>query len=272
MPELPEVETIRRGLAPALEQRSLIRMDIHEPRLRWPVPLELLDTLPTQRLHTLERRGKYLLFNFDHGTLLLHLGMSGRLQLLQSPHLVRAKHDHLEFYFEGGWCLRLNDPRRFGACLWTQAPATEHPLLMSLGVEPLTDAFDAAYLQRQLNKRRTPIKTTIMNGRILVGVGNIYANEALFEAGIHPKRPAHELAEREIEQLTQAIKTVLAAAIEAGGTTLQDYRQSDGALGYFTTKLQVYGRNSQPCHRCQHPLTEIRLNQRTTVYCERCQV
>ena len=269
MPELPEVETTRRGIAPHIEQRRVKALRVRQPKLRWPVPAQLPQWIEGDCIQSVERRAKYLLLRFSRGTLILHLGMSGSLRI-QPCNTEPGKHDHVDLELDSGQLLRLTDPRRFGAVLW-QENGTAHPLLASLGPEPLDEAFDAAYLQRCCKGRRTAIKALIMNAEIVVGVGNIYANEALFRAGIDPRRAAGRIAAARLEKLVAAIKSVLAAAIEQGGTTLKDFVGGDGKPGYFKQALDVYGRGGEPCHQCGEPLSEIRLGQRSTVFCRQCQ-
>ncbi len=269
MPELPEVETTRRGIEPHLVGRSVTSLDVRQPKLRWPVPDHLSQLLPGRAVQSVERRGKYLLIRFDCGELLVHLGMSGSLRVVdktKSP----GKHDHVDLTLNDGKCLRLTDPRRFGAVLW-QAEGELHELLAHLGPEPLSDQFDADYLIERAKGRKTAIKTFIMDSKVVVGVGNIYANEALFAAGIHPKRAAGQISRARMERLVDEIKRVLAAAIMQGGTTLKDFVGSDGKPGYFKQELNVYGRRGEPCVTCERPLKEIRLGQRSTVYCSHCQ-
>lgn len=269
MPELPEVETTRRGIEPHLVGRSVTSLDVRQPKLRWPVPDHLSQLLPGRAVQSVERRGKYLLIRFDCGELLVHLGMSGSLRVVdktKSP----GKHDHVDLTLNDGKCLRLTDPRRFGAVLW-QAEGELHELLAHLGPEPLSDQFDADYLIERAKGRKTAIKTFIMDSKVVVGVGNIYANEALFAAGIHPKRAAGQISRVRMERLVDEIKRVLAAAIMQGGTTLKDFVGSDGKPGYFKQELNVYGRRGEPCVTCERPLKEIRLGQRSTVYCSHCQ-
>lgn len=269
MPELPEVETTRRGIAPHIEHQRVTRLDVRQPMLRWPVPAQLAQWIEGDVVQQVERRAKYLLLRFGRGQLILHLGMSGSLRILPqgtSP----GKHDHVDFVLESGQLLRLTDPRRFGAVLW-QENGTEHSLLSHLGPEPLSEDFTAEYLQTACKGRRTAIKALIMNAQVVVGVGNIYANEALYRAGIDPRRAAGRISAERLATLVETIKSVLAAAIEQGGTTLRDFVGGDGKPGYFSQVLDVYGRGGQPCHGCGEPLTEIRLGQRSTVYCRRCQ-
>jgi formamidopyrimidine-DNA glycosylase len=269
MPELPEVETTRRGIATQVTGRTVAAVVVREPRLRWPVPADLGRLLTGRTVVRVGRRAKYLLLEFPHGVLIVHLGMSGSLRVLpaSSP---ASKHDHLDLVF-GEHCLRLRDPRRFGAVLWSGAPVEQHPRLAGLGPEPLADDFDGAYLARVGRARRIAVKTLIMDGRVVVGVGNIYANEALFRAGIHPARRSDRIGPARYERLAAQIKTVLQEAIAQGGTTLRDFLREDGQPGYFRIRLQVYGRGGEPCPACGKALREARLNQRSTVYCNRCQ-
>ncbi|MET0068166.1 MAG: bifunctional DNA-formamidopyrimidine glycosylase/DNA-(apurinic or apyrimidinic site) lyase [Candidatus Thiodiazotropha sp.] len=270
MPELPEVETTRLGVAPHLEGRKVSRVLVREPRLRWPVPPILAETLTGQRLSEVSRRGKYLLFRFPRGTLIVHLGMSGSLRIV-TPDSTPQKHDHFDLLMSGGKCLRLRDPRRFGAVLWTDAPPEAHPLLAHLGPEPLDGGFDGDYLHHQGKHRKVSIKQLIMDSKIVVGVGNIYANESLFRAGIHPGRASNRISGPRYERLVSAIKSVLQAAIAQGGTTLRDFQREDGQPGYFAQQLQVYGKAGQPCPACGTTLKCSTLGQRSTTHCPRCQ-
>lgn len=270
MPELPEVETTRRGLVPHLKQQSVINMTVREGRLRWPVPSDLPKTLIHQPLRAIERRAKYLLFRFDEGTLIAHLGMSGSMRLV-SPTLAPLKHDHIDIAFANGQVLRYNDPRRFGAMLWTTEAPADHPLLAKLGPEPLSDAFSADYLVSKAQRRKVNLKQLIMDQHVVVGVGNIYATEALFMAGLDPRRAANTLKPKPALQLVDAIQMILADAIQQGGTTLRDFVNSDGKPGYFKQSLRVYGRATKPCLICKHPLSHCQINQRATVFCEQCQ-
>jgi formamidopyrimidine-DNA glycosylase len=270
MPELPEVETSRRGIAPHLTGRRILRLIVRERRLRWPIPLETDARLPGQTVHALRRRAKYLLLDLDDGVLLIHLGMSGSLRVLpaETPPTV---HDHVDLLLDDGRVLRLRDPRRFGMLQWTPAPAEAHPLLRDLGPEPLSPAFGGAYLHRLSRGRRAPVKTFIMDSHVVVGVGNIYASESLHLAGIHPHRPAGRIAAPRYERLAAAIRSVLAAAIEQGGTSLRDFVQENGAPGYFRQSLRVYGRAGLPCPGCGEPVRQQRIGQRSSFYCPRCQ-
>ncbi len=269
MPELPEVETTRRGLAPYVVGRTIARVEVREPRLRWPVAARLPRSVAGARIASLERRAKYLLFGTDAGTLLVHLGMSGSLRYLPAP-LPPAPHDHIDVHFDGGGALRFNDPRRFGSFMLTAAPGA-HPLLKNLGPEPLGDEFDADYLWRTSRNRRVTIKQHLMNGRIVVGVGNIYASEALFRAGIHPRRMAGRIARARFEPLVDAVRDVLRDAIEEGGTTLRNFVGGDGQPGYFGGSLRVYDRDGSPCVTCGTAIERRVLGQRATFYCPRCQ-
>ncbi len=269
MPELPEVETTRRGIAPHLEGQTIQGVVIRNRRLRWPIPTQITKTLPGQKVHSVERRAKYLLLKMDQGTLILHLGMSGSLRIV-SKKTAPQPHDHFDLVFGKG-VLRLRDPRRFGAVLWTRKPVTEHPLLRNLGPEPLSEAFDGDHLHRLAQRRRGPVKTLIMDGKVVVGVGNIYANESLFRAGIHPNRASNRIALPRYRELADQIKAVLRAAIQQGGTTLRDFRQEDGRPGYFAQQLLVYGKEDEPCPNCGHAIRQQRIGQRSTFYCPRCQ-
>lgn len=269
MPELPEVETTRRGIAPHLVGRRIVAAHIHDPRLRWPVAPELARALPGQTVRAVTRRGKYLLLTLDRGELILHLGMSGSLRLAPAD-TPRGKFDHIELILAGGAALRLRDPRRFGAFIWTPVAAT-HPLIKDLGPEPLGADFTGAYLHARAHGRRRAVKEFVMDARVVVGVGNIYANEALFAAGIHPARPAGRIARPRYERLAISIAATLDRAIAAGGTTLRDFYAADGASGYFGQELAVYGRASAPCIRCGRRLRATVIGARSTYFCTACQ-
>ena len=269
MPELPEVETTRRGLLPHVIGREIARVEVREPRLRWPVAKQLPRALARMRIDSLERRGKYLLFGTEAGTLLVHLGMSGSLRYLAAP-APPGTHDHIDVHFDGGGALRFNDPRRFGSFMLTTAPSA-HPLLRNLGPEPLGDEFDADYLWHASRNRRVAIKQHVMNGRIVVGVGNIYASEALFRAGIHPRRLAGRISRARFEPLVSSIRDVLRDAIDEGGTTLRNFVGGDGKPGYFGGSLRVYDRDGSPCVNCGTAIERRVLGQRATFYCPRCQ-
>lgn len=270
MPELPEVETTRRGIAPHVEGKRIAEVSVRQASLRWPVPAALAEQLPGQLITSVSRRAKYLLFHTGRGCMLVHLGMSGSLRVVDKAEPVR-KHDHVDIVVSGGKVLRFHDPRRFGCMLWIQEPVAEHPLLADLGPEPLADAFTARYLFDASRRRKVPIKSFIMDGHVVVGVGNIYANEALFAAGIAPDREAGSVSLARYVLLVAEIRGVLARAIDVGGTTLRDFIGGDGKPGYFKQSLNVYGRGGEACTNCQKSLLEFRLGQRTTVYCPRCQ-
>lgn len=270
MPELPEVETTRRGIEPHILKQKICSVTLREPRLRWPVPKQLPVLLQGKTVAAVNRRAKYLLLDTGAGTLMIHLGMSGSLRIV-TPEVAAEKHDHLDISFTNNKMLRFRDPRKFGSVHWINGQLYEHPLLASLGPEPLSDAFNAPSLYLLSRKRKAPVKSFIMDSHMVVGVGNIYANEALFRAGIRPTRAAGRIALARYEKLVACIKAVLAEAIHVGGTTLRDFSGGDGQPGYFKQSLAVYGRGGLPCTVCAAMLTEIRLGQRTTVYCGKCQ-
>ena len=270
MPELPEVETTRRGVAPSVAGRLIERIVVREPRLRWRIPPELARDAPGQRVRELRRRAKYLVFDLERGAMILHLGMSGSLRLASSE-LAPRLHDHVDIVLDTGVCLRFNDPRRFGSLLWTTDDPLTHPLLSALAPEPLSDDFDGAYLARVGKGRSVAIKLMLMNSRVVVGVGNIYASEALFRAGIRPRRAAGRIKRAEYDSLAKAIKAVLKDAIRAGGTTLRDYVNPEGMPGYFRQKLYVYEREGEPCRTCRTPIRHLTQGQRSTYFCPRCQ-
>jgi len=271
MPELPEVETTRQGISPHIQGRSVSSVIIRHHQLRWPIDPQLPTYLQRKKLLSVERRGKYLLLAFRHGHLLIHLGMSGSLRIVNPTIEPPQKHDHVDIIFSGNQCLRFHDPRRFGSILWTREPPNTHSLLARLGPEPLSDDFSAEYLFNASRKRKKEVKTLIMDSHIVVGVGNIYANESLFTSGIRPTKIASQLTRQQCERWVTNIKAVLQRSITQGGTTLRDFVGGDGKPGYFAQQLNVYGRGGQPCVQCARPLKEIRQAQRTTVYCSYCQ-
>ncbi len=270
MPELPEVETTLRGIAPHLNQHRIADVVIRHPSLRWPIPKDLPELLRGKTVRGLRRRAKYLLIAFDHGTLILHLGMSGSLRILQLD-TPAEKHDHFDLVLDNDQLLRLRDPRRFGAVLWHEGDVEQHELLRHLGLEPLEQEFDGAHLHRAMRKRSAAIKLAIMDSHVVVGVGNIYANEALFRAGIRPQLAAGKLSLLRCQRLAQAIKDVLRAAILKGGSTLRDFVHSDGSSGYFQQEYFVYGRAGEPCRVCGTAIRQVRQGQRSTFYCPHCQ-
>lgn len=270
MPELPEVETTLRGLEPHLRGQRIRTVIVRNASLRLPVEPELAVILPGQTIAGIARRGKYLLMTCDKGCLILHLGMSGSLRILPAT-TPPAKHDHFDLVLENGSCMRLRDPRRFGAVIWTQTDPLRHPLLAKLGLEPLSAEFDGPWLYRATRGRRGSIKQTLMDGHLLVGVGNIYANEALFRAAIRPATAAGRIGPDRCGRLATAIKEILRQAILAGGSSLRDFVDSAGKPGYFQQQYMVYGRAGEPCRRCATPIRQIRQGQRSTFYCTHCQ-
>jgi formamidopyrimidine-DNA glycosylase len=268
MPELPEVEVTRRGLAPRISGRTISAVVVREPRMRWPVPRGL-NRLAGRTVRGVKRRGKYLLFDCGSGHLILHLGMSGSLRVVPAD-APASKHDHFDLVL-GNRAVRLRDPRRFGAVLWTTQPPEAHPLLAHLGIEPLARQFDAAYLHALTRGARVAIKPFLMDGRRVVGVGNIYASESLFRARIAPRRRAGRLTHAECEALVREIKATLREAIRAGGSSLRDFVGSDGESGYFQQRTWVYDRAGMPCRRCSTPIRRVVQGQRATYFCTRCQ-
>ena len=269
MPELPEVETTRRGIAPHVQGRRVEAIVVRQAQLRWPVP-DAVQRAVGCRIDAVRRRAKYLLLDTARGSLVLHLGMSGSLTV-QPQGKAPLKHDHLDIELQGGNCLRLNDPRRFGACLWQGVDAPPLQLLQTLGPEPLTDAFDGERLFERSRGKSVAVKNFIMHNAIVVGVGNIYANEALYWAGIDPRRAAGRISRARYVNLAMHIKAVLAKAIEQGGTTLRDFLGADGKPGYFKQELQVYGRAGEPCRQCATPIRSVVIGQRNSFYCPSCQ-
>jgi formamidopyrimidine-DNA glycosylase len=270
MPELPEVETTRRGIAPHVIGQQIKAVVVRDSRLRWPVPDQLRLELPGRLMERVERRGKYLLLYAGDACLLVHLGMSGSLRVTSAQDLV-LKHDHVDIIMESGAILRYSDPRRFGCMLWLKESPLQHPLLKTLGPEPLSDAFNGRILFAASRGRKVPVKSFIMDSHVVVGVGNIYANEALFMAGIRPDRAAGRIALERYERLALCIREILGRAIAQGGTTLRDFVGGDGKPGYFKQSLHVYGRGGEACTACGETLREIRLGQRSTVFCPHCQ-
>jgi len=269
MPELPEVETTKRGIEPHLLDATIVSILVHDKRLRWPVPKDI-QKLAGEKVTSVTRRGKYILINTVKGSALVHLGMSGSLRLCTSEDPLK-KHDHIEVILSNNQILRLHDPRRFGCFLWQAANSTTHPLLASLGPEPLSDDFNAEYLFTRTRKRQVAIKNLIMNSEVVVGVGNIYASESLFLAGIRPGRAAQRVTKKETALLVDTIKKVLARSIKQGGTTLRDFVNSDGNPGYFKQSLHVYGREGEPCTKCATEIKQRVIGQRSTFYCTQCQ-
>lgn len=269
MPELPEVETTRRGIRPVLTGRVATGCIIRNPRLRQPVPADLVARIAGHRLEAVERRAKYLLLRFDSGTVIVHLGMSGSLRVVGAG-TPAGKHDHVDLLF-GDTALRLRDPRRFGLMLWHEGDPAAHPLLARLGIEPLEPGFDGKWLFDTLRGLSTPVKLAIMDAHRVVGVGNIYASESLFRARIHPLTPAGRLGRVRCSRLAEAIRETLAAAIEAGGSTLRDFVGGDGKAGYFQQQYFVYGRDGEPCRVCGRAVRKAVVGQRSTFWCGHCQ-
>ena len=269
MPELPEVETSRRGIEPWILHTTITKVVVRDRRLRWPVAEGVERRLKGREVESVDRRAKYLLIRTSGGTIILHLGMTGSVFLVDQG-AAAGIHDHLDFELDSGKILRFRDPRRFGSFHLSRKPLA-HPLLAKLGPEPLDDEFDGEYLWRRSRGRKVSIKQFIMNAQVVVGVGNIYASESLFMAGIHPKRAAGRISLARYELLADAIREVLHQSIRAGGTTLRDFYGGDGEAGYFAQELQVYDRADQPCLRCNRPVTAIVQGQRATYYCKDCQ-
>jgi formamidopyrimidine-DNA glycosylase len=279
MPELPEVETTRLGLLPHVKGKTVKDLVVREPRLRWPVPDDLGRTLRGRTVRDIRRRGKYLLFDCVRaggrdGHLLVHLGMTGTLRVLSQDAAINAaigRHDHVDILLSDGSQVRLNDPRRFGSVLWVEGEVEAHPLLAKLGVEPLMDEFNGAYLHRASRGKSVAVKLFIMDSHVVTGVGNIYANEALFHAGIHPSRPAGRISLERYVKLAESIRSTLKRALKAGGSTIRDFRNSNGDAGYFQLDYRVYGRTGEPCKVCKTSVRHLQQGQRSTFYCPVCQ-
>jgi formamidopyrimidine-DNA glycosylase len=269
MPELPEVEVTRMGIEPHIKNQQVSEVIIRNGRLRWPIPQEI-QTLVGQTVRSVERRAKYLLIHTDAGTAILHLGMSGKLCVVAADTPVQ-KHDHVDIVFDNAQVLRYNDPRRFGALLWHVGDVNEHKIMSNLGPEPFEPSFDGDYLHGCSKGKKASVKQFIMDNKIVVGVGNIYANESLFKAGIDPRRAAGSISKKRYQQLAPIIVETLRRSIEQGGTTLKDFAQADGKPGYFAQELLVYGRKGEPCTVCEQTLEEVKLGQRATVFCSACQ-
>ena len=275
MPELPEVETTRSAIAPHIDGQTIAKLVVRQPKLRWPIPDDLPQIVKGQTVLAVRRRAKYLLVDIGKskvkGTIIIHLGMSGSLRVIKGKPPEPLKHEHFDLVFSKDLMLRFTDPRRFGACLWQDANDAENAFLDHLGPEPLSDEFNAQYLFEKSRKRTSAVKTFIMDQRIVVGVGNIYASESLFLSGINPKKAAGKISKAKCEVLVEQIKCVLAKAIAQGGTTLKDFVGSDGKPGYFAQQLNVYGRSGEPCPVCASPIKQITQGQRSTFYCAKCQ-
>ena len=270
MPELPEVETTRRGILPVLKNQLITQVVVRETRLRWPVAPDFVERLMGQEILEVQRRAKYLLIQLKQGTVIWHLGMSGSLRVLAAGAPAQL-HDHIDVVLSSGRLLRFNDPRRFGCALWTGGDPHQHELIEHLGPEPLGARFSPAYLAGKAKGRKVAVKQFIMNAEVVVGVGNIYASEALFRSGIRPDRMAGRLKLEELDKLVKAIKAVLAQAIKVGGTTLRDYVNANGSPGYFRQKLFVYERAGEPCRKCKSPISHLTQGNRSTYFCPVCQ-
>lgn len=270
MPELPEVETVLNGITPHVVGQCIDSVIIRQRRLRYPVTRGLADKITARTILSLTRRGKYLLFRFEHGTVISHLGMSGSFRMVDK-NVVAGKHEHFDWVFNSGKVLRYKDARRFGLLLWCPGDPRRHKLLAHLGVEPLGNTFDGEYLHRMAQGRSVAVKNLIMNSRCVVGVGNIYASEALFRAGISPLRSAGRVSLKRYDKLAHSIREVLTRAIHEGGTTLKDFVREDGTPGYFRMSLNVYAREGQPCRQCGKPIRKKIIGQRSTYYCGNCQ-
>lgn len=271
MPELPEVETTKLGLLPHLKSKTITDVIVRAPKLRWPIPTILKKNLVTHQLIDIERRAKYLLFKFEHGCMIVHLGMSGRLQVI-SEYATHQKHDHVDIIFEDNICLRYTDPRRFGCILWTTEDPISHKLLKNLGPEPFDKKLNENHLFNLALKKTIPVKTFIMDPKIIVGVGNIYASESLYAANINPLTPAQKITREKYKELLKHIRRILKLSIQQGGTTLKDFLDSSGKPGYFAQKLKVYGREKMPCFTCKEPIQSVTLAQRNTFFCANCQI
>lgn len=269
MPELPEVEVSRLGITPHIQDQIITDVIVRQPKLRWPVPEEV-NLAKGLKLNAVRRRAKYLLLDTDNGSIILHLGMSGKLRVVDK-NTPLIKHDHIDIQFNNHKVLRYNDTRRFGAMLWQDKTQDIHPVMAKLGPEPLTDEFCLDYVFEKSRGKNTAIKQFVMDNAVVVGVGNIYANESLFKARIHPKKPAGKVSKASYKKLVPIIKSTLEKAIEQGGTTLKDFAQADGSPGYFAQELLAYGRGGKPCVECETPLEEMKIGQRTTVFCPNCQ-
>lgn len=270
MPELPEVEVVRRAITSTVVGQEITNVVIRNYHLRWTILKNLPKKLIRSTILNLQRRGKYLLFTTEKGVFILHLGMSGRVSLYK-PAPVPGPHDHIDIHLNNGWLLRYTDPRRFGSLTWTEQSPEQHPLISDLGPEPFSPSFTANYLYEKARGRKISVKLFLMNNHIVVGIGNVYANEALFYAGLFPLTPAENLTKLQCRTLVKAAKKVLQKGIDAGGVTLSDFKNPHGIEGLFSQELAVYGREGLPCQRCQTTLQKIVINKRTTVYCPHCQ-
>ena len=271
MPELPEVEITKQGIEPFLKGQTIEKIVLRNLQLRWPIPRKLRTILPGLKIASIARRAKYILINCSTGWLIIHLGMSGSLRVLSSSNEAPAKHDHYDLHVSDNTIIRYRDPRKFGALIWTTINPNNHRLISHLGPEPLDDEFNRDFLYQKLRTKSSSIKLQIMNNQVVTGVGNIYANESLFHAGIRPTRRANEVSRPKLERLIAAIKKTLKRAIQAGGSSLQDFYLTDGSTGYFQQEYMVYGRERESCHKCETTIKSITLGQRSSFYCPKCQ-
>lgn len=272
MPELPEVEITKQGIEPSLKGQTIEKIVIRNPKLRWPIPRRLHTILPGLKITSITRRAKYILIDCSTGWLIIHLGMSGSLRVLSSSTTeAPSKHDHYDLHTSNNTIIRYRDPRKFGALLWTINNPNDHRLISHLGPEPLDDEFNRDFLHQKLSTKSSSIKLQIMNNQVVTGVGNIYANESLFHAGIRPTRRANEVSRPKLDRLVAAIKSTLERAIQVGGSSLQDFYLTDGSTGYFQQEYMVYGRDGESCHRCKTTIKLITLGQRSSFYCPKCQ-
>ncbi|MDC1311823.1 bifunctional DNA-formamidopyrimidine glycosylase/DNA-(apurinic or apyrimidinic site) lyase [Burkholderiales bacterium] len=271
MPELPEVEITKRGIEPFLVGQTIEKIVLRNLKLRWPIPKKLRTILPSLKIRSIERRAKYILIDCSAGWLIIHLGMSGSLRLLSSLNEAPTKHDHYDLYTTNNTIIRYRDPRKFGALIWTTGNPYDHRLIKHLGPEPLSEEFNREFLYQKLRSKSSKIKLQIMNNQVVTGVGNIYANESLFHAGISPIRQANKVTRPKLELLIVAIKATLERAICAGGSSLQDFYLTDGSTGYFQQQYMVYGRAGKPCHKCKTTIKSVILGQRSSFYCPKCQ-
>ncbi|MDA8561591.1 bifunctional DNA-formamidopyrimidine glycosylase/DNA-(apurinic or apyrimidinic site) lyase [Gammaproteobacteria bacterium] len=270
MPELPEVEITLRGIEPYILHQKISNVIVRNHKLRWPVQNDINQQVNGKNICKTQRIGKYLVLKVETGSIIIHLGMSGSLRVLKNNTPIK-KHDHIDIEFANNIILRLNDPRRFGAFLWTTEEPEQHKLLKNLGIEPLSNKFSAKNLAQLTKKSKSPIKTFLMNSKNIAGVGNIYANEALFDSKINPNQPTNSIPENRLNSLLKSIKKVLRQSIKQGGTTLKDFVNSDGKKGYFQVYLKIYGKKNKPCVYCKTPIEENRMGQRSTFYCPNCQ-
>ena len=273
MPELPEVETTLNGLRPHLLGAKIARLVVRERRLRWPIQAGLENKVRGRTVTAMRRRGKYIVIDLERGGLLIHLGMSGSFRVLSGSAVDESiqSHDHYDLITERGCLIRYRDPRRFGCLLWSADDPMTHQRIRDLGIEPLQSRFSGAYLYRAARRRTVAVKNLVMDGRVVVGVGNIYVSESLFDAGIHPLRGCHRISEERYQRLVESIQKILNAAIQCGGSTIRNFSGSDGQPGYFAQELMVYGREGEPCHRCKARIRNLTIGQRSTFYCGGCQ-